>query len=63
MIEAGIACRWSFHSEQQVKYGLSVMGTVHPKHIYSNNTGPSDVLILTKKLGWKHNDKPCREAR
>ena len=26
--------------------------TVHPEHIYSNNTGqPSDVLILTKKLG------------
>ena len=28
------------------------MGTVHLEHIYSNNTGqPSDVLILTKKLG------------
>ena len=39
-------------ADSDVKYGLSVMGTVHPKHIYSNNTGqPSDVLILTKKLG------------
>ena len=35
-------------ADSDVKYGLSVMGTVHPKHIYSNNTGqPSDVLILT----------------
>lgn len=39
-------------ADSDVKYGLSVMGTVHPEHIYSNNTGqPSDVLILTKKLG------------
>ena len=39
-------------ADSDVKYGLSVMGTVHPKHIYSNSTGqPSDVLILTKKLG------------
>ena len=39
-------------TDSDVKYGLSVMGTVHPEHIYSNNTGqPSDVLILTKKLG------------
>ena len=39
-------------ADSDVKYGLSVMGTVHPKHIYSNNMGqPSDVLILTKKLG------------
>ena len=26
-------------ADSDVKYGLSVMGTVHPKHIYSNNTG------------------------
>lgn len=42
------------HSIQDatVKYGLSVMGTVHPKKIWSNNTGrPGDRLILTKKLG------------
>ena len=42
------------HSIQDatVKYGLSVMGTVHPKKIWSNNSGrPGDQLILTKKLG------------
>ena len=39
-------------ADSDVKYGLSVMGTVDPRKIYSNNTGrPSDVLILTKKLG------------
>ena len=35
-----------------VKYGLSVMGTVHPDRIYQNNEGrEGDQLILTKKLG------------
>ena len=35
-----------------VKYGLSVMGTVHPGKIYTNNGGHvGDRLILTKKLG------------
>lgn len=35
-----------------VKYGLSVMGTVHPKRFYRNNRPvPGDQLILTKKLG------------
>lgn len=39
-------------ADSDVKYGLSVMGIVHPDRIYSNDTGrPSDVLILTKKLG------------
>lgn len=39
-------------ADSDVKYGLSVMGLVHPAHIYSNDAGqPSDVLILTKKLG------------
>lgn len=38
--------------DETVKYGLSVMGTVHPKKIWSNNSGrPGDQLILTKKLG------------
>ena len=38
--------------DNDVKYGLSVTGVVHPEHIYGNNQGqPSDVLILTKKLG------------
>lgn len=39
-------------ADSGVKYGLSVMGTVHPDRIYSNNTGEAgDALILTKKLG------------
>ena len=39
-------------ADDGVKYGLSVMGTVHPDKIYQNNTGrPGDVLVLTKKLG------------
>ena len=41
--------------DNDVKYGLSVTGVVHPDHIYGNNQGqPSDVLILTKKweLDW-----------
>lgn len=39
-------------ADEGVKYGLSVMGTVHPDKIYSNNTGkPGDKLILTKRLG------------
>ena len=38
--------------DADVKYGLSVTGVVHPDHIYGNNQGqPSDMLILTKKLG------------
>ena len=38
--------------DTDVKYGLSVTGVVHPDHIYGNNQGqPSDMLILTKKLG------------
>lgn len=39
-------------ADTDVKYGLSVTGTVHPDKIYPNNGGKSgDVLILTKKLG------------
>ena len=39
-------------ADSGVKYGLSVMGLVHPKHIYPNNQGRlGDRLILTKKLG------------
>ncbi|MBS6195409.1 MAG: selenide, water dikinase SelD [Clostridiales bacterium] len=42
------------HSIQDtgVKYGLSVMGTVHPDRIYPNNgCRVGDVLLLTKPLG------------
>lgn len=39
-------------ADKDVKYGLSVMGLVHPKRIYANNAGhPGDALILTKQLG------------
>lgn len=39
-------------ADSDVKYGLSVTGTVHPEKIYPNNEGHTgDVLILTKKLG------------
>lgn len=35
-----------------VKYGLSVMGVVHPERIYANNTPQKgDRLVLTKRLG------------
>lgn len=38
--------------DTDVKYGLSVTGTVHPDKIYSNAGGrPGDILILTKPLG------------
>ena len=42
------------HSIQDtgVKYGLSVMGTVHPDRIFANNgCQEGDVLLLTKPLG------------
>ena len=39
-------------NDVDVKYGLSVMGTVHPDKIYANNGGhPGDKLIITKRLG------------
>ncbi len=39
-------------ADSDVKYGLSVMGTVHPDHIYANNTPQKgDKLVLTKRLG------------
>lgn len=39
-------------ADSDVKYGLSVTGTVHPDKIYPNNQGKTgDVLILTKRLG------------
>ncbi|MGL4736009.1 MAG: selenide, water dikinase SelD [Cellulosilyticaceae bacterium] len=39
-------------ADTDVKYGLSVMGTIHPNKIYQNNTCQvGDKLILTKPLG------------
>ena len=38
--------------DPKIKYGLSVMGTIHPERIWRNNTPQAgDVLFLTKKLG------------
>lgn len=51
--EAGgsLAGGHSIH-DQDVKYGLSVMGTVHPDRIFTNNgCREGDVLLLTKPLG------------
>ncbi len=39
-------------ADSEVKYGLSVTGTVHPDRIRANNTGHAgDKLLLTKPLG------------
>jgi len=38
--------------DEEPKYGLSVMGTVHPQHILTKaGARPDDVLVLTKPLG------------
>ena len=39
-------------ADADVKYGLSVMGTVHPDHIWTNvGARPGDALVFTKGLG------------
>jgi selenide,water dikinase len=39
-------------TDEEVKYGLSVTGTIHPDRILSNaGAVPGDVLILTKGIG------------
>lgn len=38
--------------DAEIKFGLSVTGTVHPDHVLTNaNAKPGDVLVLTKPLG------------
>ena len=38
--------------DAEIKFGLSVTGTVHPDRIFTNaNAKPGDVLVLTKPLG------------
>jgi selenide,water dikinase len=38
--------------DAEIKFGLSVTGTVHPKHILTNAAArPGDKLVLTKALG------------
>ncbi len=51
--EAG-ACLVGGHSiaDTELKYGLSVSGTVHPDRVWTNGAGqPGDRLVLTKALG------------
>jgi selenide,water dikinase len=39
-------------SDKEVKYGLAVVGVIHPEKIVQNSSArPGDVLILTKPLG------------
>lgn len=39
-------------ADKEVKYGLSVMGTIHPDKVFANNKcKEGDCLILTKPLG------------
>jgi len=39
-------------TDNEVKYGLSVTGTIHPERVVTNSGAkPGDVLILTKPLG------------
>ena len=51
--EAGISLAGGHTVEDdELKYGLSVTGLVHPDHIIRNSTArPGDELILTKPLG------------
>ncbi len=53
MLEAGCSVIGG-HSvkDDEIKFGYSVTGTVHPDHIWTNGGArPGDALILTKKLG------------
>ena len=39
-------------SDRELKYGLAVVGTVHPEHVVTNaGAAPGDVLVLTKPIG------------
>ena len=51
--EAGaVLCGGHSIADKEIKYGLSVMGTVHPSKILHNNTcNIGDVILLTKPLG------------
>ena len=53
VIEAGgVLCGGHSIVDEDIKYGMSVTGVVHPDKIYRNNTCKNgDALILTKKLG------------
>lgn len=51
--EAGVVLAGGHTIDDAVpKYGLSVMGVIHPEHIWTNSRASAgDVLILTKPLG------------
>lgn len=53
VIEAGgVLCGGHSIVDEEIKYGLSVSGIVHPKKIYSNQGSKAgDILLLTKPLG------------
>lgn len=53
MREAGVLLMGGHSVEDnEIKYGLSVTGTIHPDHVlYNRGAKPGDKLILTKPLG------------
>jgi len=53
LVEAGVALVGGHTMEQEdLLYGMSITGTVHPDRIKTNtNANPDDVIILTKQLG------------
>lgn len=53
MIEAGVLLVGGHSVEdKEIKYGLSVTGTVHPDRVLANTGArPGDALVLTKPLG------------
>jgi len=47
-----VVCGGHSVRDVEVKYGLSVTGTVHPEHFITNaGAKPGDVLVLTKPIG------------
>jgi selenide,water dikinase len=53
MVEAGCTVVGG-HSirDEEIKFGYSVTGTIHPRHVFTNSGAqPGDALILTKPLG------------
>lgn len=55
MLDAAGVCLTGGHTveDNELKYGLSVTGTVHPDRIVRNSTArPGDQLFLTKPLGF-----------
>jgi selenide,water dikinase len=41
--------------DPELKYGLSVTGTIHPaKVVHNNGARPGDALVLTKSLGHRY---------